>query len=264
MSTIAGTGRDDYLDFCEGVRRLCTIDLTQYKRNQMERRIRGFAERRGIPVLADYLRRLGSDETELDCFLDRVTINVSQLWRNPGQWTVLGEQVVPDLAREGRIRAWSAGSSYGAEAYTLAAVLCEVAPSARISITGTDIDRRMIALATAGEFNDNDARDAPPDQLERWFERMPNGWRAGPRLRDVTRFELGDLLRLRPRRDEFDLILCRNTVIYFTEEVRDALHARLAEALRPGGYLLVGSTERVANASEIALEAVHPFTYRKL
>jgi len=80
----------------------------------------------------------------------------------------------------------------------------------------------------------------------------------------VTRFELGDLLRLQSRPAEYDLILCRNTVIYFTEEVRDSLHTRLAEALRSGGYLLVGSTERVANASAIGLEAVHPFTYRKL
>jgi chemotaxis protein methyltransferase CheR len=58
-------------------------------------------------------------------------------------------------------------------------------------------------------------------------------------------------------------VLCRNTVIYFNEEVRDALHARLAESLRPGGYLLVGSTERVSNASEIGLQPSHPFTYRK-
>jgi len=264
MSTIAQTGRDDYLDFCDGVRRLCKIDLTQYKRNQMERRIRGFAERRGLPVLSDYLRRLGTDETELDSFLDRVTINVSQLWRNPTQWALLAEEVAPELAREGRIRAWSAGSSYGAEAYTLAAILREAAPAARVSIVGTDIDRRMIALATAGAFSDNDARDAPQAKLERWFERTETGWRAGRELREVTRFELGDLLRLAPRRAEYDLILCRNTVIYFTEEVRDALHSELADALRPGGYLLVGSTERVANAGAIGLEAVHPFTYRKL
>ena len=264
MSTIAGTGQDDYLDFCEGVRRLCKVDLTLYKRNQMERRIRGFAERRGLPVLSEYLRRLGTDEAELDSFLDRVTINVSQLWRNPSQWALLATEVVPDLARAGRIRAWSAGSSYGAEAYTLAAVLREAAPAARVTIVGTDIDRRMIDLASAGEFSDNDARDAPPEKLQRWFERTEAGWRAGRELRDVTRFELGDLLRLQSRPAEYDLILCRNTVIYFTEEVRDSLHTRLAEALRSGGYLLVGSTERVANASAIGLEAVHPFTYRKL
>jgi chemotaxis protein methyltransferase CheR len=79
----------------------------------------------------------------------------------------------------------------------------------------------------------------------------------------VTAFERGDLLRLTPRRGAYDLILCRNTAIYFTEDVRDALHAGLAEALRPGGCLLVGATERVADPAAIELTPVLPFTYRK-
>jgi chemotaxis protein methyltransferase CheR len=78
-----------------------------------------------------------------------------------------------------------------------------------------------------------------------------------------VRFEVGDLLRIQPKRAAYDLVLCRNTVIYFNEDVRDALHARLAESLRPGGFLLVGSTERVSNAGEIGLAPAYPFTYRK-
>src|SRR5439155_13061775 len=80
---------DEYVLFCEGVRRLCQVDLLQYKRNQMERRIRSFAARRGIARLAEYLSLLGSHSDELEEFLDRVTINVSQLWRNPEQWRLL-------------------------------------------------------------------------------------------------------------------------------------------------------------------------------
>ena len=77
---------DEYVEFCEGVRRLSGIDLLQYKRGQMERRLRTLAERRGFAPLSDYLAVLGRDADELDRFLDRVTINVSQLWRNPEQW----------------------------------------------------------------------------------------------------------------------------------------------------------------------------------
>ena len=113
---------DDYASLCEKVRLLCGVDLMQYKRGQMERRVRTFAQRRGTPDLAAYGARLKADEEELDAFLDRVTINVSHLWRHEDQWTALGRTILPELAERGRIRCWSAGSSYGAEAFTLAAV----------------------------------------------------------------------------------------------------------------------------------------------
>lgn len=262
MSAIAETG-DEYSVFCEGVRRLCEVDLLQYKRGQMERRIRSFASRRGTPELEDYLSVLKSRPDELDEFLDRVTINVSQLWRNPEQWDVLSRHVVPELAAVGGVRAWSAGCSYGAEAYTLAATCLEVAPGAGIEIEGTDIDRRMVERARAGRFSADDARSAPPAQLGRWFEREREDWVAGPTLRGLVRFDVGDLLRMRFRRQAYDLVLCRNTVIYFTEDVTSALHRRLADSLRPGGYLVIGATERVREPAALGLSAVHPFTYRK-
>ncbi len=255
--------RDDYTEFCEGVRRLTGIDLAQYKRAQMERRIRSFADRRGIVGLPDYLKALAADRDALEGFLDRMTINVSQLWRNPEQWDRLGTAILPELARTGTIRAWSAGSSYGAEAYTLAAICRRVAPGCRVEILGTDIDARMVARAREGRFSDDDARTAPRAELERAFDREGGGWRAKPELRLMVRFATGDLLRDPVSPAAYDLILCRNVVIYFTEPVRDALHQRLAAALRPGGYLMVGSSERVTAPQGFGLATSHPFIYRK-
>jgi chemotaxis protein methyltransferase CheR len=256
--------RDEYVDFCEGIRRLCAIDLLQYKRGQMERRIRTFASTRGHAGLAEYLPVLRRDRSELERFLDRVTINVSQLWRHPEQFEVLERDVLPELARRGRIRAWSAGCSYGAEAFTLAAVCKAVAPACPVTITGVDIDPRMIERARTGVFSAADARSVKPGLMERWFTKLPDGrFEAVPELRAITRFEVGDLLCVQPRAGAFDLVLCRNTVIYFNDDVRDALHARLATALRPGGYLVVGASERVADPAGIGLAPTHPFTYRK-
>jgi chemotaxis protein methyltransferase CheR len=261
MSALA---HDEYVQFCEEVRHLCSVDLLQYKRGQMERRIRSFASRRGADRLGDYLTLLQGGRDELEQFLDRVTINVSQLWRNPEQWARLATDVLPELARAKRIRAWSAGASYGAEAYTLAAVCLDAARGARVEIRGTDIDARMVARAHEGRFSAEDARTAPAAALRRWFEPAEhNGWRARPELRRLVSFETGDLLRMRFPRESYDLVLCRNTVIYFTDEVRDRLHARLAETLRPGGWLLVGSTERVAQPMNKGLEPIVPFFYRK-
>ena len=263
MSTVTHAAADEYVAFCEGVRRLCQIDLLQYKRGQMERRIRSFAERRGIVRLTEYLSLLREREDELDEFLDRVTINVSQLWRNPEQWRALAEDVIPQLAARGRIRAWSAGCSYGAEAFTLAAVCAEYAPSARVEIRGTDIDPRMVARAGEGRFTAEDVRSAPPGLLTQFFEPDGEGWRAAAELRRVCTFETGDLLRMPFPAGAYDLVLCRNTVIYFTDDVRDDLHGRLAASLQPGGYLMIGSTERVSRPAEIGLAAARPFVYQR-
>jgi chemotaxis protein methyltransferase CheR len=256
---------DDFAALCEQVHRLCGVDLSQYKRGQMERRVRTFAQRRGTPDLTAYSARLKAEPAELDAFLDRVTINVSHLWRHEDQFTALAGHILPELAAErARIRIWSAGSSYGAEAYTIAAVARESVPQARVEIEGTDLDRRMIARARTGRFSAEDARSAPPGLLKRWFDPADDGgWEAKPELRRMVRFEVGDLLRLPIQPGRHDVIFCRNTVIYFTEEVRDALHARLVESLAPGGYLVVGTSERVADARGLGLTSPFHFIYRK-
>jgi chemotaxis protein methyltransferase CheR len=261
----ATVAADDFTVLCEKVRQICGVDLLQYKRGQMERRVRTWVQRRGaasLPVYADLLRR---DPDELDAFLDRVTINVSHLWRHEEQWEALRKDILPGVAAaSGRIRAWSAGSSYGAEAYTLAAICTEAAPRASISITGTDLDRRMVARARTGVFTAEDARVAPRALMRKHFEPTEDGgWRASTALRGAVRFEQGDLLRMRVPRERYDLVMCRNTVIYFTEEVRDTLHQRLVESLAPGGYLVVGTSERVANPRELGLSSTHHFIYRK-
>jgi chemotaxis protein methyltransferase CheR len=260
----ASVKADDFTALCELVRRLCGVDLLQYKRGQMERRVRTFAQRRGTPDLAAYGQRLKADKDELDAFLDRATINVSHLWRHEDQWIALSKKILPELAERGRVRCWSAGSSYGAEAFTLAAIANESIPQARVEIQGTDLDRRVVARARAGRFSVEDARTAPKALLQRWFVPADEGgWQAKPELMRMTRFDVGDLLRMPVQRGRYDLIMCRNTVIYFTEEVRDALHARLADALAPGGYLVIGTSERVANPTALDLTSPFHFIYRK-
>ena len=113
------------------------------------------------------------------------------------------------------------------------------------------------------DFSAEDVRDAPPAALARFFTADGERWQPIAELRALVSFELGDLLRLRPPLRAYDLVLCRNTVIYFNEDVRDALHERLASALRPGGVLVVGATERVTAPEAIGLQAMAPFIYIK-
>ena len=260
----AGVGSDEYLSLCERVRRLSGVDLLQYKRQQMERRIRTWATRRGTPDLAAYTERLAKDPAELEAFLDRVTINVSEMWRHPEQFAHVEKTILPELAAAGPVRMWSAGCSYGAEAYTLAAISRHAAGRADVSIKGTDLDGRMVKRARQGIFTAADARLAPRDMLKRHFDPLPeDGWAARPELRRLMTFEVGDLLRMSIREGGHELVFCRNTVIYFNQEARDALHERLVRSLRVGGYLVVGTSERVSNARELGLTSPFPFIYRK-
>jgi chemotaxis protein methyltransferase CheR len=255
---------DEFVALCETVRSICGVDLSQYKRNQMERRVRTWTERRGTPDLTEYGKRLRREPEELDAFLDRVTINVSHLWRHEEQFEVLRHSILPELAKRGRARIWSAGSSYGAEAYTIAAVCRDTAPSLRVEIDGTDLDKRMVARAKEGRFSPEDARTSPPELLKRHFTPLPEGgFEAKPELKRMVRFQTGDLLRMAVPADRYDVIFCRNTVIYFTEEVRDALHGRLVKALARGGHLIVGTSERVADPRGLGLTSPFHFVYRK-
>jgi chemotaxis protein methyltransferase CheR len=253
---------DEYVEFCSGLRRLTGVDLTSYKRQQMERRIRSYVDRKRAPTLAAFLRHIQTSPTDLDDFLDRITINVSELYRNPEQYELLRTKVLPALsATPAGLRVWSAGCSYGAEAYTLATLLQDAGP-ARFQVVGTDIDRRVLERAARGWFSDADMRAVPPRIRDRYFEACDGGYRAGDELRRHLRFQTQDLLKDRYATG-WDLVLCRNVVIYFTDGARDQVHRGIAGVLRPGGYLMVGATERVTEPRALGLEPVHPFIYRK-
>ena len=256
---------DDYIEFTTGLKRLTGVDLSSYKRAQMERRIRSYVQRKSARTLPEFLRELGSSPEELDGFLDRITINVSELYRNPEQYETLRTKVVPQLANIQPLKVWSAGCSYGAEAYTLACMLSETLPHQRFDISGTDIDPRILKRAERGHFSDADMRSVPPRIRDKYFVRSAteSGYEASRVLRGHLRFRVEDLLRDRFQLG-WDLVLCRNVVIYFTDEARDAVHKGIARAMKPGGFLLVGSTERVADPRGLGLETVYPFIYRKV
>lgn len=257
----------DFENFCKGVKDLLGVDLSLYKRKQMERRARGLASRNHAETLSEYLDMLKKDAVLLDRFMERMTITVSQLWRNNDIFDALQSDILPELdARsEGRkLKLWSAGCSYGAEPYTLAAVCLEMGPklSRLPQIKGTDINPRMIERARRGHFTEEDARDAPPRLLQKYFSPVPGGWSAKDQLRNMLTFKVEDLFA--SKTDSVDLILFRNVAIHFERERRDQVHAILADSLLPGGMLVLGSTEMIVNPAELGLERARPFMFRKL
>jgi chemotaxis protein methyltransferase CheR len=259
---------EDYNVFVRRFHEHTGLDLHQYKRPQMERRLRTFARELGFGDLVSFERAVRTDTEMAAALYDRITINVSQLWRNPVQWETLQRSIFPELLADGRpFAAWSAGCSYGAEAFSLAAICAEMGVLDRTRISATDIDRHVLERGRQGTFADSDARTMPPKLLERWFEPVASeggrGHQARRELRNAVEFRKHDLLA--PGRDRsYDLILCRNVLIYFTEEACRKVHARLAAALRPGGYLMIGATERIRQPlGELRLTSPQTFIFRK-
>ena len=193
-----------------------------------------------------------------------MTINVSNLWRNPEQWERLQSEIVPGARRRRHAARLERGLLLRRRGLHPGRGLPPGGPDrARPRSSGpTSTAARSSAPASATSAPRTCATPRPP----RWrASSRADGerWQPTAELRALVSFELGDLLRLRPPAGAYDLVLCRNTVIYFNEDVRDALHARLADALRPGGVLVVGATERVTAPEAIGLQATAPFTYVK-
>lgn len=159
------------------------------------------------------------------------------------------------------MRAWSAGSSGGQEAYTLAMVLCEEGmPDA--AIVGTDIDEPSLRKAADGLYRREEVTNIPQAFLDKYFKEENGGYRTGARLRRMVRFERGNLLA-----DQYpqglDLILCRNVLIYFTEKVKEQVISKFARSLRQGGVLFTGSTEAIFTPELYGLTQIQPFFYRR-
>jgi chemotaxis protein methyltransferase CheR len=256
----------DYDRFCGGVKSLCEIDLSQYRRAQMERRLRTFARRSGHDDLDSYLGVLRKDVVARAAFLDHMTINVSELFRNPERFEELEKEYIPELlaGSSGRgLRVWSAGCSYGAEPYTLAVLLKEAGPRLAHELVATDIDQTILARAREGVFTEQDLANVSSARRAKFFTALPEGgWQANQELRSAVRFSRLDLLK-DPYPKTRDLILCRNVVIYFNDDAKERIYEHFFEALRPGGVLFIGSTERVNDAGRLGWERPGTFFYRR-
>jgi len=254
----------DYAALAHLLKRRAGLDLRGYRPEQMERRLQGALQRMGLRSVAELVARAHQDPEVLRELVDRLTINVSEFFRNPELFEVLRQRVLPELrARFGVLRVWSAGCSHGAEAYSVAILLAEQDPTGPWSVLGTDIDRAALAQAEAGRYREEEVRHVSAARRQRFLMRDGDGWQVHPSLRARVRFRRHDLLT-EPFGGPWHLILCRNVVIYFTEEAKRILYRKFAEALQPGGYLFVGAAEQVTGARELGFEPSFPFFYRRV
>lgn len=262
-----GFGDAEYAEFQSRIEARTGIKLVDYKPEQMRRRVSMMAMRAGFDSYREYYSAMERSQELLSSFLDKMTINVSELLRNPPRFDDLVNVIIPKLLEDRRtspLNVWSAGCSYGAEAYSMAMLFYELDPGLYPRILGTDIDTEILRRARDPRFTSADMVNISEDRRGVHFAQVsPEHWSPAQHLKRNVSFARHDLLVDPYPRNEYELILCRNVVIYFTDVAKERIYRGFFEALRPGGVLFVGGTERLSDHRSLGFELIMPFFYRK-
>jgi len=239
----------------QSIKKLLNIDLNYYKEDQVKRRLDSWLIRNNMTDWTLYFDKISNDAEEKARLRDYLTINVTEFFRDTQHWKTLEENVLPMLIkqageRKSDLKIWSAGCSIGVEAYTLAMAMEKVAPKSRYVIFASDVDRGALQKAKArGPYIEEEVRNLLPEQREKYLEKIAEKYYFKEQFTHFIRFFEQDLL-IDHFSGGFDLIVCRNVVIYFTREAKDLLYHKFWNALRPGGILFVGGTELLPRPSE--------------
>lgn len=240
------------------------INLFAYKENQLHRRILSLMSRVGVSNFDEYVKLLKADNMQRQKFLDFITINVTEFFRNPELFKELQSEIENyTKASRGNIKIWSAACSIGAEPYSLAMIMENLNLSGRYSILATDLDATILARAKQGIYTDAEIKNIEERLIKKYFTVDKDKYIIDSKIKNVVTFKKHDLILDNYEKD-FDLIVCRNVVIYFNQDVKDKIYEKFSSSLKKGGLLFVGATESIYNSRDYGFEKASTFIYRKL
>lgn len=254
-----------YEEFKKDVYKLTNINLSLYKERQMKRRIESLIARKGYDGFESFFQGMKQDNVLLRTFVGYLTINVSQFYRNPMQWEHFEQIIIPYLKENygDNITIWSAACSTGDEPYTIAMIMSKYFSLDKINITATDIDDDVLAFAEAGIYSAKSLVDLPKEYLNAHFKKVDDkNYAISDKIKKCVTFKKHNLLE-----DKYfsnmSMIVCRNVVIYFTDEAKDKVYKQFYDSLRNSGILFIGSTEQILRAKELGFETLKTFFYKK-
>lgn len=255
----------DYQQFIVDIHKLTGIDLTFYKEAQMKRRLISLRDKRGYTNFKDYFQAVQKNERLYEELIDRITINVSEFFRNQIRWKTLEDKFISSLPgfQKKKIKCWSAACSTGEEPYTLSMILHQSFPQLQAEIQATDIDEGVLKKAKEAIYTERSLKEIPENYLKKYFRKDNLLHYVISEIKQSVTFRKMDLLTDKYEND-YDLIICRNVMIYFTDDAKHLLYQKFSKALKPGGILFVGSTEQIFNPKQYQLESVDNFFYRKI
>jgi two-component system, chemotaxis family, CheB/CheR fusion protein len=256
---VTATDRDPAFEtLLEFLKRSRGFDFAGYKRASLERRVHRRMEDVGCGSFADYLYYLEVHPDEYEKLFDTLLINVTEFFRDAPAWTHLADKVLPGLlaakADDEPVRVWSAGCATGQEAYTAAIVLAEALGEEtfreRVKIYATDVDEDALGIARLGVYAPKDVEGVPAELRERYFEPADGKLAFAKNLRRTVIFGRNNLVSDAPI-SRLDLLICRNTLMYFTAETQGRVLRRFHFALREQGVLMLGRSEMMISHRDV-------------
>lgn len=238
------------------------IDLTAYKQVQMTRRIESLMQRAKVKTLDAYRELLEKDSKEKAKFLDFITINVTEFFRNKLLFDELEGLLKAEYFDKGkRVCIWSAACSMGCEPYSIAMILKEQGIK-NYKIIATDIDENILEKAKEGIYTSLEVKEMESKYLK-YFEFKDGKYILSSEIKSMVKFKKSDLI-LDKYEENFDLILCRNVVIYFNNEIKEKIYKKFSTSLNKNGILFVGATESIHNSEKLGFQKCATFMYRKV
>lgn len=255
----------DYEGFKNAVLKMTGIDLSAYKEKQMRRRIDTLISKHKIAGYEEFVKALKSDRNLFDEFVNYLTINVSEFYRNVEQWELMDKEFIPELiSKFGKnLKIWSAACSTGDEPYSLVMALSRHIPLNQIKIIATDLDKQVIAQAKTGLYSAKSISGVPKDLKDKYFKQIGNSFQISDDIKRRVEFREHNLLK-DPYPDRCHFIVCRNVLIYFTDEAKDDIFAKFNKSLVNDGILFIGSTEQINDHRRFGYERRNSFYYQKV
>ncbi|MBS4536257.1 protein-glutamate O-methyltransferase CheR [Clostridium sp. D2Q-14] len=254
---------DKYEEFKKNVLKLIDINLSNYKEKQMKRRIKSLVSKNNFNDFDDYFDAIKKKDDLLNEFINYLTINVSEFYRNEKQWDILGNKIIPNLlSRKKKLKVWSSACSTGEEPYSIVMLLSKFIDLDNISILATDIDNEAINKAKIGLYSEKSLKELPIEFRDKYFDKIENTYKIKDIIKNKVTFKKMNLLS-DPYPKDCDLILCRNVMIYFTEEIKSIMYEKFYNALTDIGVLFVGSTEQIIFPHKYNLQSLETFFYKK-
>ena len=253
-------------EYCYLKRKVLTltgIDLDCYKNQQMSRCLESLVFSNSCSVI-QYCEKLQDDGEVLRRLRDFLTINVSEFFQDTQQFVLLKDTLLPALLEKNhKLNIWSAGCSQGAEPYSVAIILDEISPGRSHRILATDIDEGVMSRAkNGGPYSSNDVRNVAKLRLQKYFTESPTGYYVKDAIKNKVEFKHLNLLSDHFE-SGFDLIICRNVIIYFTEKAKAKLIDNFYRSLKDTGALFLGGSETLAVAPGRGLERLGGCFYQK-
>lgn len=240
------------------------INLDGYKREQLLRRMTALINKYNVNTIEELLEIFEMNSYEKQKFLDYLTINVTEFFRNSELFNNLKGEAIKEFGnKKGIIKIWSAACSNGAEPYSVAMMLNDTILKNKYEILATDIDMKILEFAKQGVYTNLDIKNISKMHFHKYFKSSNGKHSLSLDIKRNVKFKKHDLIR--DNYDTgFDIILCRNVIIYFTSDVKERMYHNFSKSLKPGGLLFVGATESIHNYSEYGFKRCSAFIYKKV